>query len=86
VWDATVFTKNHKRLLSQVLLSVDETEIEAWASIKSFRATDKRGLRERIATEMMPTGGMPPATLNSIGHARSATGWDRATTVCPDGT
>ena len=41
VWDATVFTKNRERLLSQDHFSVDGTQIGAWASIKSFRAVDK---------------------------------------------
>ena len=40
VWHPTTFTKNRDRLLSDEHFTVDGTQLEAWASLKSFRCVD----------------------------------------------
>ena len=40
VWHPTTFTKNRDRLLSDEHFTVDGTQWEAWASLKSFRCVD----------------------------------------------
>lgn len=50
-----------KRLLSNDHFSVDSTLIEAWASMKSFRANDGRGIRRRRRATAAPTSTASPA-------------------------
>ena len=51
-----------KRLLLQEHSSVDGTQIEAWASIKSFRAVDEEPLGEDATEIVQAAVAMPPAT------------------------